>query len=98
MIRYVFSYEYFSNCPVHDGGMYYGLKTAETREELLRFAKNNLNHYHILDVIDVTGDDEISFDYEAESHRYCGIKFYLDTELMKRTADDGSGNLIWVDV
>jgi hypothetical protein len=98
MKTYVFSYEYFANCPAHEGGMYHGLKTVGSEEELLEFALKNLNYQHILDVLVIDGDDEIEFDYESESHRYCGIKFFRDADLVKRTVDDGSGNLIWKDV
>jgi hypothetical protein len=96
MKTYVFSYEYFPNCPTHDGGLYHGLKSVETEEELLEFALKNLNYFHILDVLVVGDDDEIEFDYESESHRYNGIKFFKDTKLVKRTVDDGKGSLIWV--
>ena len=45
MIKYVYSIEYFYNCPVHDGGTEYGLKKAETLDEVLDFALKNLNEY-----------------------------------------------------
>lgn len=95
MNGFVFSYEHFSNCPTHDGGKYHGLKFVRKEDEMLDFALRNLNYFHILDVIDLSGNKDIEFDYEAESHRYCCIKYYVDADLIKRTVDNGSGMLIW---
>ena len=96
MKGYVFSIEYFPNCPKHDGGIYSGLEKVESEEELLFFALRNLNYKHIIDVIDLSDThDEISFNYIAESHRFCCIEYHKDGDLIKRTVDNGSGILIW---
>jgi hypothetical protein len=96
MNGFVFSIEYFPNCPRHDGGKYSGLERVNTENELLSFALRNLNHKHILDVIDLSDRyDEISFEYIAESHRFCGIEYHKDGDLIKKTVDNGSGILIW---
>lgn len=98
MEGFVFSYEYYPNCPRHDAGIYSGLKRVENEDELLRFALANLNDKHILDVLSLDDTDELEFVYIPETHRYCGIEFYKNSDLVKRTADNGSGILIWVDV
>ncbi len=95
---YVFSYEYFPNCPRHDAGIYSGLKRVANEDELLRFALVNLNENHILDVLLLNDNDELEFIYIPETHKYYGIEYYKNNNLIKRTVDNGSGILIWKDV
>jgi hypothetical protein len=97
MIRFVYSIEYFPNCPVHEGGINRGLKKAKTLDEILDFTLNNLNEYGVTDVIDVESDDEIMISYYTETHRFNGIGLFINNVLIKRTVDDGRGNLIWED-
>ncbi len=95
MVKYVYAIQCFHNCPVHDGGTNSGLRKADTLDEILDFALKNLNEYGIMDVIDIESDDEIDIVYYHETHRFNGIGLRINNVLIKRTIDDGQGNLIW---
>jgi len=95
MVKYVYVIEYFPNCPVHDASIYSGLKKAETLDEILEFALNNLNEYTVTDIIDIESEDEFEIKYFQETHRFNGLALYINEKLIKWTVDDGRGNLIW---
>lgn len=95
MYRYVFCYEYYPNCPVHDGGVYTGLRKVESLEEIMDFALENLNEFGIIDIISLNDDDELYIKYNEESHQFNGIEIYINNELVKYTADNGAGKLVW---
>ena len=96
--EFVIAIEYYPNCPVHDGGVFIGMQKLLFEEDILDYALENLNKYHIIDAISILTNDEIELEYEQEVHRYCGIKYIKNDKIIKRTIDNGSGELIWVKV
>lgn len=95
MVKYVYAIEYLPNCPVHGSGMFSGLKKASTLDEIMEFALENLNYYVIIDIIDIESQDKLGVKYFQETHRFNGLALYINEKLIKRTVDDGRGNLIW---
>lgn len=98
-MKFIFSYKYFANCPVHEGGEYKGLKIIKGEEKFLSYLLDNLNAFHVMDVLIISGsgiiNDDVEVIYESETHRYNGIKYYVEGNLTYKTIDNGSGELIW---
>lgn len=94
MTKFVFAFEYYPNCPIHDGGSFSGLKKTNNLDEVLDFALKNLNIFGVLDIVSVDDDNEYYIDYITESHRYCGFILYVNDSKVAYTADNGSGELV----
>lgn len=98
-MKFVFSYQYFANCPVHGGGEYKGLKIIKGEEKFLNYLMDNLNVFHAMDVLIISSSgniiDDVEIVYECETHRFNGIKYYVDGTLTYKTIDNGSGKLVW---
>ena len=98
-IRYVFSYEAFLGPSAYNAAIYSGIKPAFTLDEMLSFAINNINKYHILDVLDLIESDNIEFIYKRkEGHIFSEIMLYINGTLVKKTTTNEKNDLIWVNV
>lgn len=94
--KYVSAYEYFPNCRGCDGGSYAGLQFFKNLKDLLKWALDNKDSYELADIYNVNGKLTSGFlEYEISRHSCTGLTFKCKY-LKLRTAQDGHGNIKWV--
>ena len=95
-IEFIAALEIFGNgCPVHDGGVYYMMEQFTTLEEVKKYAIENINEKHIMELLSVLTEDIYTIDYIEDSHTYAGIVIKKNNEIIARAIEDEDINLVW---
>jgi len=95
-IEFVAALEIVGNgCPIHDGGVYYMMEQFASLDEVKKYAIENINEKHVMELLSVSTEDVYTIEYVPESHMYIGIILKKNNEIIARAIEDEDINLVW---